>query len=179
MGWRSIAKDGEIRYEGHPDPFLGGRPVDAGEEGKLLIIEQNDYGHRVAVDLTNGIILIDYEEDITIQNTTIEAKNPKLVLFLADDTNLLSDMKHLRQEFVWARDVNGRKIRDENKEIVKVRNDILTPMLYRPIWFSRHISTLPAPVKVIGVQTTLPELQGGGNYKRMVMIYPDGRLAIS
>lgn len=179
MGWRSISKTGELRYEGHENPELGGRPVAQGEEGNLLFIEQNDYGHRVGIDLRAGIIIIDYEGDITIQNGTLEIQGtPKAVLWVAEDTSIVGEMAHVNHVYELKRDEKGRKIHDDNGKLVQTRTDNLTPLTFRPIWFSRHISNLPAPVKVIGVQTTLPELQGGGNVKKMVMIYPDGRLGI-
>lgn len=177
MGWRSISKTGEVRYENNPDPVLGGRPVDQGEEGGLLVIEQSDFGHRVAVDLVHGIILIDYEEDITIQGTSLEAKNPKTVLFACDDTNLMYEYKHLSQEVVLARDEKGRKIHDDMGKLVKVRNDILTDLTFRPIWFTRFTNGIPT--KVIGLQTTTPAEMGGRNVKLLVMLFADGKIGIS
>lgn len=179
MGWRSISKTGEVRYEGHENPELGGRPVAQGEEGNLQFIEQIDYGHRVGVDLKAGVILIDYDNDATSQNGTIEITNPKMILFMADDTNIVGEMAHLEQKYTLKLDEKGRKMRDDKGKLIQDRTDILTPLIFRPIWFTRHISTLPAPIKVIGAQTTLPESQGGHNYKKIVILYPDGRLGIS
>lgn len=174
MGWRAISREGEITSEDQH-----GRPVQAGEEGKLLFIEQEDYGHRVGIDLASGVILIDYEQPATYQNGTIEIISPKAILFLADDTNIVGEMAHLKSEYTLKRDEKGRKIRDDKGKLVEDRTDHLTPLIFRPIWFTRHISTLPAPIKILGVQTTLPELQGGTNYKKMVILYPDGRIGIS
>lgn len=176
-GWRSISKSGEERYEGHEDVALGGRPVDAGEEGNLLLIEQHDYGHRVCVDLVHGIILIDYEEAITLQGNSVEAKNPKTVLFVCDDTNILYEYKHLKQEFVLARSDSGGKVHDKMGRLVKVRNDILTDLTMRPIWFTRY--TNGVPTKVIGIQTTTPEEMGGRNVKMLVSLFQDGKIGIS
>lgn len=176
MGWRSISRSGEIRYEGHSDPELGGRPVAQGEEGSLAFIEQSDYGHRVGIDLIKGIIAIDYEEEAQIQNGTLEIKNPKTILWIAEDTSVVGDMAHLEQTFELARDEKGRKIHDENGRLVQTRTDHLTPLTWRPIWFTRNINGMPN--KIIGAQTTLPEMQGGGNCKQMVMLYVDGRLGI-
>lgn len=180
MGWRSISKTGEIRYEGHENPELGGRPVKQGEEGNLLFIEQEDYGHRVGIDLRAGIILIGYDEPAGYQNGTLEIHGvPKVVIWMAEDTNIVGEMYNLEQTFELKRDEKGRKVRDESGKLVETRTDTLIPLVFRPIWFSRHISTLPAPIKVIGVQVTLPESMGGKNSQKMVMLYPDGRIGIS
>lgn len=173
MGWTSVSKDGEILSEDKD-----GRPVQAGEEGNLLAIIQEDYGHKVVIDLVNAVIAID-PETWEFQNGKFYVHEPKLILFVADDTNIVGEMAHLEHQFDLKRDEAGRKLRDENGKLVEVRTDILTPLRIRPIWFSRHISALPAPVKIIGLQTTLPELQGGHNLKKMIMLYPDGRIGIS
>lgn len=179
MGWRSISRSGEVRYEGHENPELGGRPVAQGEEGNLLFIEQNDYGHRVGIDLKLGVILFDYENDVTIQNGTIEISSPKYIMWMADETSIVGEMAHISHEYQLKRDEKGRKVHDDDGKLVQVRTDILTPLTFRPIWFSRHISGLPAPVKVIGLQTTLPEINGGGNIKKLINLYPDGRIGVS
>lgn len=178
MGWRSISKTGEIRYEGHADPVLGGRPVAEGEEGNLLFIEQEDYGHRVGIDLKLGVILIDYPEPAGYQNGTLEISDWKTAIWIADDTSIVGEMMHIAYQYDLKLDEKGRKMRDEKGKLIELKTDILTPITFRPIWFSRVISTLPAPVKVVGAQATLPELQGGFNTKKMVMLYPDGRLGI-
>jgi len=179
MGWRSIAKTGEIRYEGHENPDLGGRPVQQGEEGNLLFIEQEDYGHRIGIDLTLGVILIDYDQPITIQNGTLEIGEAKAVIWMTDDTSIVGEMADIEVTRVLKLDEKGRKIHDDKGKLVEIEHRKYIPLVFRPIWFSRHISTLPAPVKVIGLQTTLPEFQGGKNVQKMVMLYPDGRIGIS
>ena len=53
MGWKAFTKDGEyLSEETH------GRPVQAGEEGSLAVIAQEDYGHKVSIDLINGVIAL-------------------------------------------------------------------------------------------------------------------------
>jgi hypothetical protein len=153
--------------------------VAQGEEGNLLFIEQEDYGHRVGIDLSRGIILIDYDEPTTYQNGTLEVHGtPKSVLWMTDETSVVGEMAHIEVAKELKRDEKGRKVHDDNGKLVEININKYVPMSFRPIWFSRHISTLPAPVKVVGLQTTLPELQGGSNKKKMVSIYPDGRLGI-
>lgn len=166
MGWISIAKDGTTLREEDGIP----RPVAAGEEGSLAVIAQEDYGRRVAIDLINGIIAIGYES-LGIQNGTVELRGQPLLIWICDETNIVQDMRHLEQRLDPMDDVNG--------EPSFVRTDILTSLTWRPIWFSRN--TVPgggAPVKVIGGQTTLPTLQGGGNVKKLISIFDDGRLGI-
>lgn len=171
MGWRAITKEGEeLREETH------GRPVQAGEEGKLLVIAQEDYLHSIAVDLVNGVIAIDYD-GLQVQNGTVEISNPKVFLHICDETNLVGEFRHLERKFEFARDEDGKKVLHEGK-FVKVRTDYLTPLTWRPIWFSRNISTIPAPIKCIGAQVTLPKEQGGHNVKKLISIFPDGRLGI-
>lgn len=172
MGWKSLDKQGNWLSEDQH-----GRPVQAGEEGNLLLIVQEDYGHKVVVDLVNGVIILDPNEIPTIQNGTLEISSG-IPLWVCDDTNFVGEMRHLSHKFDLKRDEAGRKMRDENGKLVQVRTDILTPLVFRPIWFTRHYAAYP-DVKVIGLQTTLPELVGGGNYKKMVMLFPDGRLGIS
>ncbi len=155
MGWISISKDGEIlREETH------GRPVAAGDEGKLAVIAQEDYGHKVAIDLHNGIIAIDYEE-LGWQNGTIELTNPKVFLFICEDTNIGSDLFILEKT---EPDKDGWY------------SDVVTPLTWRPIWFTR--TTAGVPTKVIGAQTTLPPEFGGKNVKAQIMLFADGRIGI-
>jgi len=178
MGWRSLAKNGEIRYEDHPNLELGGRPVAQGEEGNLLFIEQEDYGHRVGIDLRAGVILIDYDEPTTYQNGTLEIHGtPKAILWMTDETSFVGEMQHIETTYELKRDEKGRKIHDENGKLVQTKTDNLIPLTFRPIWFTRQIMGYGA-IKVIGLQTTLPDIQGGANKKKMVSIYPDGRLGI-
>ena len=169
MGWRAITREGEeLREETH------GRPVQAGEEGKLLVIAQEDYGHNIAVDLVNGIIAIDYES-LSVQNGSLELVSPKTYLWICDETNIAGEFAHIEQKLEYARDEEGHKILHEGK-YVKVRNDVLTPLTWRPIWFSRV--TNGVPTKVIGAQTTLPVTQNGKNVKKMVSLFVDGRIGI-
>lgn len=172
MGWTSISRTGEILSEDKD-----GRPVQAGDEGQLLVIIQEDYGHKIIVDLVAGVIVID-PESWEIQDR-FYFHNAKTALWVCDDTNIVGEMAHIESTFDLKRDEQGRKIHDEQGKLVETRRDTLTPLTFRPIWFSRHYAALPVPVKVVGLQTTLPEMQGGGNYKRMVMLFPDGRLGIT
>lgn len=170
MGWRAITRNfEELREDEHA------RPVQAGDEGSLLVIAQEDFGHSVAVDLVNGLIAIDYDY-LGIQNNSIELANDKFRFLICDETNIAGEFMHLTQELVDFRDENGRRVLGPDGRYQKVRNDILTPLIWRPIWFTRW--TNGVPVKVIGAQTTLPEIQGGKNVKKMVMLYPDGRIGI-
>lgn len=176
MGWRSIHKNGEIRTEGLESP-LGDRPVAQGEEGNLVCIEQSDFGHRVSVDLIHGIIFIDHENEVTVQNGTIEISNPKATLFLCEETNIVAEYKHVQTTFDWAKDEFGKKLRREDGQGYKVRTDHLSDLTFRPIWFTRYTNGMPT--KVIGVQTTTPEIQGAKNIKLMVSLFIDGKIGIS
>jgi len=170
MGWRAITRDyEELREETH------GRPVQDGEEGKLLIIAQEDFGRTVAVDLVNGMIAIDYER-LGIQNNSIELVNDKFRFLICEETNIAGEFMHLSQELVDLRDENGRRILGPDGKYQRVRNDVLTPLVWRPIWFTRW--TNGVPVKVIGAQTTLPTTQNSKNVKKMIILYPDGRVGI-
>lgn len=169
MGWRAIYKDGSEKIEG-----VDGRPVQDGENGELLVITQEDFGHKVAIDLINGIIYLGYE-DARVQNGAVEIISPKSVLWICDETNIVGDLAHIEQEFVFLRDEDGKRILQDGK-YVKVRNDILHPLQWRPIWFTRMTNGIPT--KVIGAQTTMPKEQGGKNAKKMVSIFSDGRLGI-
>jgi hypothetical protein len=170
MGWRAITRNfEELSEETH------GRPVQAGEEGSLLVIAQEDFGRSVAVDLVNGLIAIDYER-LGIQNETVELVNDKFRFLICEETNIAGEFMHLEQKVDFLHDEYGRRIIGPDGRFQKVRNDILTPLIWRPIWFTRW--TNGVPVKVIGAQTTLPESQGNKNVKKMVIIYPDGRIGI-
>jgi len=172
MGWLAISKNLEKFWE---DDGVHGRPVDAGEEGKLLIIAQEDFGHKVAVHLLTGTIFLDYE-NIEIQNGTVDIQNDKVRFVICDETNIAGDFAELTQELVYLRDDYGRKVLLNDGRFAQVRNDILTPLLWRPIWFTRWTNGMPT--KVIGAQTTLPKEQGGKNVKKMISIFADGRLGI-
>lgn len=156
MGWYSIDREGEIlREETH------GRPVQAGEEGRLRIIGQEDYGHKVAVDLVNGVIFLDYST-ISVQNGSIAIEPPYTILFACDETNILADLYDIQK---GEPDSKGWF----SQEII--------PLSFRPIWFTRH--TNEHQTKVIGLQVTLPESFGGYNVKKMVNLFSDGRIGIS
>lgn len=171
MGWRAYTKDGNVLVED-----VDGRPVQLGEEGQLLAITQEDFGRKVAVDLVNGIIYFDYDGDIGIQNGTIEINNPKFRFFICEETNIIGGLFHLRQEFVYLPDENGRHIRGADGQKVKVRNDIMTPLIWRPIWFTRWTNGMPT--KVIGAQTTTPIENGARNIKKMISIFGNGDIGI-
>lgn len=176
MGWRAIYKDGHEIAEDTPDEegVIHGRPVQAGEEGQLLIIAQEDYGRSVAVDLVNGIIAIDYEQ-LNMQNGSVELHNPKFVFWICDETNIVGDLRHVKATFPYARDEDGKRILHEGK-YVRVRNDEHIPLTWRPIWFTRL--TNGVPTKVIGAQTTQPKEMNNKNAKKMVSIFVDGRIGI-
>jgi hypothetical protein len=167
MGWIAITRKGELLRE---EDGLG-RPVDAGNNGELIIVAQEDYGRSVAVDLINGIIAIDYES-IGVQNGTIELANPKLMFWICDETNIVGELKHVEQIFTPA-------VAEDGSDSF-VRTDILHDLQWRPIWFTRHTNTLLGSfqVKVIGAQVTLPEEYNGKNVKRLVSIFSDGRIGI-
>lgn len=155
MGWISIDKSGnKLSEDTH------GRPVAAGEEGSLAVIAQEDFGHKVAIDLYNGIIAIDYQE-LGWQNGTVELVNPKVFLYICEDTNIGSDLFSLTKT-------------EPDKE--GWYSDIVTPLTWRPIWFTRV--TNGVPTKIIGAQTTLPPEFGGKNVKKQIMLFADGRIGI-
>lgn len=170
MGWTAYDKDGNFYQEG-----VDGRPVQMGEEGNLLVIIQEDYGHKIVTDLKNGRILIDPEE-VKIENGDVEIINPKLDFWVCEETNIVGEYKHLKQEFVTFHDAWGN-IRIQDGKIVKVRNDILSDLVWRPIWFTRH-TTGVAPSKILGLQTTTPKIMGSRNIKKLVILFPDGRIGI-
>jgi hypothetical protein len=162
-GWLAITRNYELLRENNEDGTSSGqgRPVDAGNNNELLIIGDSEYGHSVAVDLVNGMIAIDWT-NFGIQNETVEI-DPKIVFAICEETNIIGEYQH-RTESEVAED-GGYTIE-------------YSPMIWRPIWFKRMISTLPGPVIVIGAQTTLPVEYGGRNIKKLVSLFPDGRLGI-
>jgi hypothetical protein len=170
MGWRAIYRDGTERVEG-----VDGRPVQDGEDGKLLVITQEDFGHKIAVDLVNGVIAIDYEEVRRDRNGDLEVVNPRMSFWICDETNIVGDLAHLSSTLVDWRDEDGRKVIRDGR-FIQVRNDTLTPLTWRPIWFTRMTNGMPT--KVIGAQTTMPKEQAEKNAKKMVMLFEDGRLGI-
>lgn len=170
MGWFAVTKDKVyVREDEGLDawrekvPGLEGRPVDLGNNGGLLIAGEEEYGHKVAVDLVKGIIVIDFDS-LDIQGGNIAVDNPRAILYMCEETNILGEFQH-------------RKTTKPDKQ----GNYLITydPMIFRPIWFRRHISTLPGPVVVMGAQTTTPSDQGKRNVKKMVSLFPDGRVGIS
>lgn len=156
MGWLAIDKDNKI-YREETD----GRPVQLGNRGGLKLIAQEDFGHTVAVDLLNGVIAIDYE-NLTIQNGSIELHNPKTVLWVCDETNIVGELFHL---IAGEPDAEGWFPQE------------IKPLKFRPIWFTRW--TNGVPTKVIGVQVTLPKVHGRKNVKKMVSIFANGRLGVA
>lgn len=172
MGWIAITRKGEVLRE---DQGVG-RPVDAGNNGELLVIAQEDYGHTVAVDLVNGAIAIDYES-LGVQNGTIELANPKLIFMMNDETNIAGDMFHIEHTYAPAYDEDGNPMLQADGTQSYWRNDRTWPLTFRPIWFSRHTTNI-APIKVIGLQTTLPEINDNKNIKKLICLYSDGRIGI-
>jgi len=178
MGWRAIYKDGTIKNEddlNEEGTQKWGRPVDDGEAGKLLVIAQESNGHNVAVDLVHGYIVIDYTQ-LSVQNGSLELAGPFPPIWLCDETNIVGELAHHEERFYDARDEDNRRILQDGR-FVKVKDDIYTPVIWRPIWFTRL--TNGTPTYVIGAQTTLPKEQGGKNYKRMVNIFEGGRIGIT
>lgn len=157
MGWIAYHKDGTVTDETHH-----GRPVQAGENGELKAIIQEDYGHKVALDLINGVILIDYD-NIDIQGGNLAVENPRTVLYVCDETNIVGELFSLKK---------GRPNKDG---WFKQRTE---PFVWRPIWFTRH--TMPGGVtKVVGLQTTLGIPYKRKNVKKMISLFEDGRIGIA
>lgn len=157
MGWEAYYKDGSTLREedGH------GRPVQDGNDGLLATIVQRDYGHNIAIDLSNGIIFIDFDS-MELQNGVFYVVNPKSHFWITDETNTVGAMQFVRHL-------------TEPDEQGWVEQEIYSPV-WRPIWFTRY--TNGDPTKVIGAQTTLPEEQGNKNIKKMVSLFSDGRLGV-
>ena len=166
MGWIAITKEYQVLREedgiteNNPG---GGRPVELGNEGGLLVAGVAGNGHSVAVDLVNGVIAIDYES-LGVQNQSIELAGAKFIFSICEETNIIGEYKH-------------RKTTKPDKEGNYFIN--YEPMIFRPIWFTRNISTLPGPVFVMGAQATTPKEQGKRNIKKIVSLFPDGRIGIS
>jgi hypothetical protein len=155
MGWTAITKDHEVLSE-----ETHGRPVEAGNEGNLLFIMQEDYGHKVAVDLVNGVIIMEYD-DWVIQNERVEIINPRLVFYICDETSIAGELF----------DIESSEADDEGWVI-----NTFNFSKWRPIWFTRV--TNGDPTKVIGAQTTLPVAHGGRNIKKMVSLFSTGAVGI-
>lgn len=179
MGWRAIYKNGKEKNESDTNEDgtqKWGRPVEDGEKGQLAVIAQEDFGRSIAIDLINGIVALDYEH-LGVQNGTVELGGDKFRFWICDETNIVGDLAHVKTSFPYAKDEDGKMIMGEDGRFVRVRFDKLIPLEWRPIWFTRM--TNGVPTKVIGAQTTLPREQGGGNVKKMLSIFTDGRIGIS
>lgn len=166
MGWVAITQDYKLLQEEDGITEFnpgGGRPVAMGNKNKLRVVGASAYGHSVAVDLLNGVIALDYTR-IGVQNETIELENVKNFIAICDETAIVGEMKKRKAT-----------IPDEDGNYYMTYTDLI----WRPIWFNRMISTLPGPVVVIGAQTTLPKDQGGRRIKKLVSLFPDGRIGIS
>lgn len=168
--WKAITRDGQLLSEA--DGI--GRPVDLGNEGGLVVIAEEEFGKKVAVDLVNGAIAFDYDS-LGIQNGTIELDNPKVIVMICEETNVVGDYRHLEQRFEPSFDKDGNQLYENNKP-VHTRTDYLTPLIWRPIWFTRTSSGIVT--KVIGAQTTTPDMQGARNVKKLVSLFEDGRIGI-
>jgi len=155
MGWTAYYPDGTKLSE-----EADGRPVQDGQDGKLSLITQEDYGHKIAIDLINGIVYMDYEY-LDIQNGTFGVANPRFMFFVCDETNIAAELFDVQAS---EPDAEGW-----------FQNTII-PLQWRPIWFTRITNGVPA--KVIGLQTTLPEGFGGKNVKKMITLFIDGRVGI-
>jgi hypothetical protein len=171
MGWIAVTQEDKVLQEDKD-----GRPMELGSNGGLKLIAQEDFGHSAAIDLIDGVIYIDYETPL-VQDGIIGVRNPKVALCICDDVNIVGEYKHLTQKFFFVRNEEDTAwLRGEDGEKIKRRNDILTPLIWRPIWFTRW--TNGVPTKIIGAQTTTPEVQGATNVQKKVSFYIDGRLGI-
>jgi len=121
---------------------------------------QEDFGHKIAVDLVNGVIIAEYD-DWAIQNGTVEIMNPRFVFYICDETNI------------------GAELFDMNSSEGDANGWVTNTFVYstwRPIWFTRMTNGIPT--KVIGAQTTLPQAHGGRNIKKMISLFSTGALGI-
>lgn len=156
MGWTAYHKDGTVLNEGEH-----GRPVQAGEEGQLRFIVQEDYGHKIGLDLVNGVIIVDYDS-LDLQGGGIAVENPKIVLYVCDETSVVGELFKVYKT-------------KPNKEGWFKQTQI--PFIWRPIWFTRHINN--DTVKVVGLQTTLGTPYKRKNIKKLISLFSDGRIGIS
>lgn len=138
------------------------RPMQDGEDGKLLLIAQEDYGHKVAVDLRNGVFIIDYE-NLTAENGALAIQGTKSFINICDETSIIGDLLAIERS---EPDAEGWF------------SQALKRLEWRPIWFTRHINVPHGEfiVKCIGAQTTLPEELGGRNIKSYISLFQDGRI---
>jgi hypothetical protein len=156
MGWTAYHKDGSVTNEGEH-----GRPVQAGEEGQLRGIVQEDFGHKVYIDLIGGAIVLDYEA-LDVQGGNIAVVNPAMVLYVCDETNIVGDLFKLRKT---------RPNKDgDYKQVVE-------PFVWRPIWFTR-VTNGTILTKIVGLQTTLGVPYKRKNIKKMISLFEDGRVGI-
>lgn len=155
MGWTAYYKDGRVLNESEH-----GRPVQDGEEGLLKVIVQEDFGHKVALDLEQGVILIDYDE-LDVQGGNIGFTNIKSILYVCDETNIVGELFKLK------------KTRPNKEGWFK---QTIEPFVWRPIWFTRYTNN--SPTKVIGMQTTLGTPYKRKNIKKLVSLFEDGRIGI-
>lgn len=169
MGWGAIYRTGSqiIREEDGV-----GRPVDDGNAGELAAIMQEDFGHKIAVDLVNGVVLLEYES-VTVSNGSIEFVKPGVFLWICDETNIVGEYQHI-DKVPMTNDQVVAAGRPDGEAGWFINN--YTPLRWRPIWFTRYTSGVPT--KCIGAQTTTPEGYGTKNVKKMVSIFADGRLGI-
>lgn len=171
MGWTAIARSGEVFSEDKH-----GRPVAEGKKGNLAAIIQEDFGHSVLVDLINGIIAIDFDH-FTVENGTLSVDTPKMHFYICTDTIRAGELSHLTSQLDPVMDDEIQRIDEATQQPVFTRTDTVTPLIWRPIWFTRWINFIPT--KVIGAQTTLPKVYGGKNVKKMVMLFADGQIGIA
>lgn len=163
MGWIAYTRDGQKLQED-----VDGRPVQAGDEGKLLLITQEDFGHKVAVDLISGVILIDYES-LEPSGEGFNIESPKTVLWICDETTIVGELLD--------RETTFEERTEEDGSIQGYDTYVYKPLIWRPIWFTRVIGGIPT--KIVGAQTTTPEeMFGAKNVKKMVMLFADGRIGI-
>jgi hypothetical protein len=155
MGWTAIKKSGEVlREETH------GRPVQEGEEGQLKFIFQEDFGNKVGIDLINGVIIFGYDS-WGFQGDDVEIYGPRTIIVICDETTIVGEIGDIEQTEP-----------DENGTVINT----FIPLIWRPIWFTRYIGG--EPTKVVGAQTTLPQMYGGRNVKKLVSIFNNGKLGI-
>lgn len=169
MGWTAIYRIGDkvVREEDGV-----GRPVDAGNNGELAVIAQEGYGHKVAVDLVNGVICLGFDS-IGSQNGTIELVNPGAFLWICEETNIVGDYKHITSEPMTDDEIVAQGRPSGEPGWLK---NTYSEVVWRPIWFSRVTAGVPA--YCIGAQTTTPDGQGGRNVKKLVTLFADGRVGI-
>lgn len=155
MGWIAYHKDGTITREGEH-----ARPVKEGEEGLLRAIAQEDFHHKVFIDLINGVIVIEYDE-IDAQGGNIGVSNPGVILNVCEETSIVGELTKVK------------KTRPNKEGWFNYKQE---PYIWRPIWFTRH--TPINITKVVGLQTTLGQPYKRKNIKKLVSLFDDGRIGI-